>query len=152
MATSVVDLLLNTLNPQGEGYKPGGLALRCIRPKTYPAGSSAARSYPVSLVYSGNYNWRYGELDNEEKWGHWWSLYTYSDEGVMIMNTGWNGDTKYLNPQNSAYKEYGFSLRCVKLFIHQKYNICSKAHARHILTGLHNHTKPESPSCRLRGH
>ena len=109
MATSVVDLLLNTLNPQGEGYKPGGYALRCVRPKTYPAGSSAARSYPVSLVLGGYYLWNSGQLVYQDiEFGLWTSL-AYSYGPNLSRNLGVSSVN--LLPANAYPKTTGFALR-----------------------------------------
>ena len=78
------------------------------------AGSSAARSYPVSLVLSGEYLWGGGEqyrgkVYEQNTGGYWWtSLSSSNSDFADYAGT----DSDELS-QFSNTKTYGFPLRCV---------------------------------------
>ena len=79
------------------------------------AGSSAARSYPVSLVYSGAYYWSDSTLDFQNNYGNWWSKTPLVDNSNGALNL--HVSQVVLYPSYSGFiKTHGFSLRCVNLY------------------------------------
>ena len=76
----------------------------------FPYGSTSARSYPVSLVFSGAYYWsRGGATVHQNKEAYWWTDSSANQTLARIMSI----DQSSLYPQNGYYKEYGYPLRCV---------------------------------------
>ena len=73
------------------------------------AGSSAARSYPVSLVLSSGYNWQNGTYYTYHA-GIWWtssSVYSSSEAYELWLTTD------HILTQDPANRLIGRSLRCV---------------------------------------
>ena len=104
------------LNPQNGAHKELGFTLRCKNSDLFPAGSSAARSYPVSLVLSGSYYWYpgYGTLWGQNTIGYFWESQVDSSELTYYLATDDIQLTQY-----AGNKRYGFALRCVKLVCSQ---------------------------------
>ena len=75
------------------------------------AGSSAARSYPVSLVLSGFYDWKQAILNGGQ--GRWWSTRSYSPspENAYNLFSAMNA----LGPEYAYIKQAGTPLRCVNI-------------------------------------
>ena len=72
------------------------------------AGSSAARSYPVSLVLSGYYSWGTGYALAQNLYGVWWT------SSVQSASTAYYTIViDYQLTQNPDPKYVGHSLRCV---------------------------------------
>ena len=95
---------LGGLLAQNDVSKAYGFPLRCVEISAY--GSTSARSYPVSLVYSGYYFWRWANLNRQNSAGDWWTSTAHSSVnsyGVYIDST------LLLIPDNYE-KEYGVSL------------------------------------------
>ena len=74
-------------------------------------GSTKARQYPLSYIFSGYYYWGNGNLYSQGTNGYWWS--TSANSSTYAYNLGMNSSG--LNPQNSLNKAYGLTLRCVAL-------------------------------------
>ena len=72
-------------------------------------GSTQARRYPLSLIYSGYFYWNNGGLYYQGSYGYWWSRTANSDTLSYSLFVG----SSYLLPQDGNNKLYGFSLRCV---------------------------------------
>ena len=75
-----IEVSTTNLYVQNAGTKVGGHSLRCKNSGLFPAGSSAARSYPVSLVLSGLYEWSNGSIYNQgdNGVGYFWTSYADS--------------------------------------------------------------------------
>ena len=74
------------------------------------AGSSAARSYPVSLVMSGYYYWQKGIISSQNVLGLLWSssLVKQGEDWVLVLMLG----SDFIRGSTQEYF-HGFSLRCV---------------------------------------
>ena len=75
------------------------------------SGSTGARRYPLSYVFSGRYYWGSGTLYYQDSGGYWWSTAAYSGSNAYYLGM----DSSNLGPQSNANKAYGFALRCVSL-------------------------------------
>ena len=74
-------------------------------------GSASARRYPLSLMYSGNYDWSSGGMSSQDARSSWWSHTVYSStksDNLLIYSN-------HIYAQDDGRKELGFSLRCVSL-------------------------------------
>ena len=69
--------------------------------------SPKARRYPLSYVYSGTFYFNVGSLNLQDSYGYLWSASAISDSEAYRLNISSNGS----NPQNSANKTNGFTLR-----------------------------------------
>lgn len=74
------------------------------------AGSNSARSYPVSLAYTGCYTWGSGYLGYLGRVGYWWSASPSTFNAYRLIV-----DSSRLAPQYNTNKLSGFSVRCVSL-------------------------------------
>lgn len=72
-------------------------------------GSQKTRSYPLSIIFSGYYNWASGGLVNRGTNGAYWSStpYTYTSSHYL------NSYSTNVGPQAGVNKTYGFTVRCV---------------------------------------
>ncbi|MBR3204633.1 hypothetical protein IKF81_03050 [Candidatus Saccharibacteria bacterium] len=71
--------------------------------------STNAHKIPLSLVYSGHYDWVSGNLNNRGSYGSFWSSTPYSTAGarnLVLYSTR-------LIPQGGSNKVNGLSIRCV---------------------------------------
>ena len=75
------------------------------------SGSTGARRYPLSYVFSGRYYWGSGTLYYQDSGGYWWSTAAYSGSNAYYLGM----DSSNLGPQSNANKAFGFALRCVSL-------------------------------------
>ena len=66
---------------------------------------------PLDFVYTGNYNYNNGSLNNEGSNGNYWSR--TANSGTNAYNLNFNSSN--VNPQNNLNRGYGFALRCVGL-------------------------------------
>ena len=98
-----LDITTGTVNPVGQSQKLHYFALR------YPYGSTSARSYPVSLVFSGRYSLRNGEVGYQDSYSYTWSSTTTTQETVSALQM--RDSIIMINPNFS--KMLGFALRCV---------------------------------------
>ena len=73
------------------------------------AGSRAIRSFPLSLVFSGNYYWYSGGLNSRGTGGLYWSSTPYAATNSRYLY--FNSTRVY--PQGGDYKTYGLTVRCV---------------------------------------
>ena len=73
-------------------------------------GNHGARSYPLSYMYSGAYEWRTGMLYFQTIYGRFWSLSISGYSGAYVLNVEGSG----LRGNRAMGKLTGFSLRCVK--------------------------------------
>ncbi|MBR3204461.1 hypothetical protein IKF81_02135 [Candidatus Saccharibacteria bacterium] len=64
---------------------------------------------PLSLVYSGNYNWVNGNLNNRGSNGNFWSSTPNSTANAHNLNF----NSTRLIPQNGNNKINGLTIRCV---------------------------------------
>ena len=64
---------------------------------------------PLSLPFSGNYNYNSGAVNNVGNEGNWWSSTATSASKANNLNE----NSGNFNPQNNNYKGYGFTVRCV---------------------------------------
>ena len=73
------------------------------------SGSTGARRYPLSYVYSGVYYWLngYGLVDGQNSRGYWWSITANSAGEAYFLYTY----ASFLDPQYSTGKTNGQSLR-----------------------------------------
>ena len=95
----------SSLHPSMGLDKLYGIPLRC----TY--GSTSARSYPVSLVFSGIYYWGNGLVDHQRKGGHWQTSLSYA-ANVSLSNITYIFANNLVTDFNSE-KTVGFALRCI---------------------------------------
>ena len=97
---------MNALGPEYAYFKQIGTPLRYIN---RPYGSTSARSYPVSLVFSGYYYWGRGNLSGISH-GAWWtgSVSSYDTTAAAIIS---QISDVWLYDINGAYKEYAMTLR-----------------------------------------
>ena len=106
--TAATDLYIDSdyLDPRYSNGKLNDFALRCIN---IAYGSTSARSYPVSLVYSGIFNWTNGDPINQGLGGYWWSDITFSSDISFYLAVG----TSNIIPQNRAFgiKTFAYPLR-----------------------------------------
>ena len=77
---------------------------------TLSAGSNAARSYPVSLVLSGRYDWPNGQTKFQDGDGNWWGSNTQNQWNSYDLGV----HQTLLDPERLHDNRYGFALRCVK--------------------------------------
>ena len=66
-----------------------------------------ARRYPLSYIFSGNYNWGSGYLGRQGTDGYWWASLAYSSDNAYDLAM----DSGYFGPQSNGTKVYGFPLR-----------------------------------------
>lgn len=66
---------------------------------------------PLGFVYTGNYNYNNGSLNNEGSYGNYWSRTANSGTGAYSLYFL----SSNVNPQNNLNRGYGFALRCVGL-------------------------------------
>ena len=72
-------------------------------------GSKNARSYPLSYVYSGYYNWATGRLYRQALHDNYWSSTIYSSSfSYHLHMTG-----SRLVKANTNTKHFGYALRCI---------------------------------------
>ena len=71
-------------------------------------GSSAARSYPVSLVMSAGYWWSQGRTYYQDTFGEWWSSTSMSNVYAYMLGISASGVGAY--PSNDL-RTTGFALR-----------------------------------------
>ncbi len=71
-----------------------------------PYGSTSARSYPVSLVYSGHYNLN-GKASDQNGGGYWWTSLQNAANNAYFVYTYSHG----LFTQGIDSKRYIFALR-----------------------------------------
>ena len=78
-----------------------------------PYGSTSARSYPVSLVFTGYYRWDNGATQGQgtQGIGYWWSSTALQNLINQAGNAGVGIDT--IGSYFGLYKIYSFSLRCI---------------------------------------
>ena len=100
-----LDITTGTVNPVGQSQKLHYFALRC------PYGSTSARSYPMSLVYSGIYSWiGGGYLDYQNEWA-----FIYTSSTLIYNNKELGQDLliskNVVNPGAGNDKRVGHSLR-----------------------------------------
>ena len=79
--------------------------LSVVSPST---GSTKARRYPLSYIFSGNY-YGTGEVGNQGTGGSWWTHTVYDSSTAYRLGMSGTG----LNPQLDYAKNGGFSLRCI---------------------------------------
>ena len=72
-------------------------------------GSTIARRYPLSFVFSGYYYWDNGQLYYQGASGNWWSTSATASDTARYLGM----NATILNPQFNGSKLGGFSLRCV---------------------------------------
>ena len=115
-STAYFTIVIDDQLTQSHDPKYVGHSLRCKNSGLFPAGSSATRSYPVSLVLSGLYDWRTtaGDKYYQNGLGVWWSSNGSDPDNALDLNIS----TSRLEIQANNVRQYGFTLRCVKLFIH----------------------------------
>ena len=106
-------VMSSELYSQYTAEKPFGFSLRCVNPRCSPAGSSAARSYPVSLVLSGNYFWSSGTASSQNAYGDWWSSWARQDDSALSYSLDVSASRPV--PQYTYFKYVGFALRCVNI-------------------------------------
>ena len=92
----------DSLAPRDATSKKRGFALRCN-----PTGSSAARSYPVSLVLSGVYFWETGQILYQNQGTGYLSLLSKNDSSIYFLNIY----DSHLGSEDSVDKRRGLSLR-----------------------------------------
>ncbi len=68
-----------------------------------------AHKTPLSLVYSGHYNWVNGILVDRGSYGRFWSSTPFSTAGAHYLTFY----SARLMPQTGDYKVYGLAIRCV---------------------------------------
>ncbi|MBQ6320709.1 hypothetical protein IJI17_00575, partial [Candidatus Saccharibacteria bacterium] len=73
------------------------------------AGSLAMRQIPLSIPFTGYYDWTNGALNARGSYGFFWSSTAYSTSNARSLNFG----ASSINPQHYSSKVYGFSVRCV---------------------------------------
>ena len=73
-------------------------------------GSTSARSYPVSLVFSGLYSWGHGITNTQGNHYYIWSSLTNSTESNFSYEM--SSSPEYLTLFSNE-KFFGFALRCV---------------------------------------
>ncbi len=71
--------------------------------------STSARKIPLSLVYSGYYDWVNGILLTRGSYGYFWSSTPYSTADAHNLNF----NSTHLIPQYGSNKIYGLTIRCV---------------------------------------
>ncbi|MBR3204759.1 hypothetical protein IKF81_03715 [Candidatus Saccharibacteria bacterium] len=71
--------------------------------------SANVRKTPLSLVYSGYYDWVYGNLLDRGSYGRFWSSTPYSTANAHYLNF----NSTRLIPQYGVNKMYGLTIRCV---------------------------------------
>ncbi|MBQ3309293.1 hypothetical protein IJG78_01295 [Candidatus Saccharibacteria bacterium] len=96
----------SSLNPSTNNHDNNlmyGLSLRFFHSST---GSTKARRYPLSYIYSGLIRWFEGSTGGQGTSGYWWTRLVYSDLKTysLIM-----GETT-MTSQDGYEKLYGFSL------------------------------------------
>ncbi|MBR3204620.1 hypothetical protein IKF81_02985, partial [Candidatus Saccharibacteria bacterium] len=74
------------------------------------ASSLNAHKTPLSLVYSGNYDWVDGNLYGRGSGGRFWSSTPYSAAGAHFLGFY----STRLIPQTGSNKIYGLTIRCVE--------------------------------------
>ena len=75
--------------------------------KSFFTGSASARRYPLSLVYSGDYQWHNGAINAQNTYGFWWSNTAISNDGSYGLNVG----SSALYPQGNDGQAVGLVLR-----------------------------------------
>ena len=71
--------------------------------------SLSMRSAPLSIPFTGNYNWANANLNNRGSNGNFWSRTANSQPNARNLN--FNGSN--VNPQNNNNKVNGLTVRCV---------------------------------------
>ena len=74
-------------------------------------GSTSARSYPVSLVYTGYYSWNTSNLANQTAAGYYESLLANPNNTKYYFLLRLGANVNYILPQFIDGKDVGFSLR-----------------------------------------
>ncbi|MBQ3309294.1 hypothetical protein IJG78_01300 [Candidatus Saccharibacteria bacterium] len=72
-------------------------------------GSTKARRYPLSYIYSGYYTWIDGRLSAWNTHGYWWSTSANSSTNAYRLDM----NSSELSPQTASNKIHGFTLRCI---------------------------------------
>ena len=72
-------------------------------------GSTNARRYPLSFVFSGDYYWNNGQLYSQGVASRWWSTTATASDTARRLGMVATG----LGPQSVDNKLHGFTLRCV---------------------------------------
>ena len=80
-------------------------------------GSTKARRYPLSYIYSGNY-YGTGEVGNQGTGGSWWTHTAYDSSTAYRLGMSSTG----LNSQLDYAKNGGFSLRNANTTNSKKYS------------------------------
>ena len=84
-------------------------------------GSTKARRYPLSYIFSGRYYWNDGYLYDQDSGGYWWSSLANSSTSIYYLSMYGSG----LRPQDGNNNIHGFALRyATKYFLY----ILSKTH------------------------
>ena len=74
---------------------------------SYSTGSTKARRYPLSYIYSGNYDYINGSLNNQGTYGTWWSATTHDSSNAYHMSM----NNVVLNTQDNNNKIASRTLR-----------------------------------------
>ena len=79
-----------------------------------PFGSTTESSLrmhelPLSIPFTGSYNWQNGNLDYRGAYGNFWS--STPRDNIFARNLYFNSTR--VNPQDNIHKVYGFTVRCV---------------------------------------
>ena len=111
------------LGPQGnyDNNIVNSLSLRCtiqiffFQKIFHSTGSTKARRYPLSYIFSGYYYWGGGNLNGQGTYGYWWS--TSANSSTYAYNLYM--DSSALGPQGYNSKALGFPLRyATKYFLY----------------------------------
>ena len=73
------------------------------------AGSTTARTYPLSYIFSGAYRWTTGRLYFQSSGGHYWSITVASSTSAYRLDMSSSGSFR---PAYTSNKAGGYSLRC----------------------------------------